>query len=59
MREVRVGKKDSQRAKMYKPYIKWHHVLCFVEKREKQKYVVWLAPGGRNATQQRKAKFGA
>ena len=40
MREVRVGKKeyDSQRAKMYKPYIKWHHVLCFVEKREKLEY---------------------
>ena len=40
MREVRVGKKeyDSQRAKMYKPYIKWHHVLCFVKKREKLEY---------------------
>ena len=40
MRKVRVGKKeyDSQRAKMYGPYDKWHHILCFVEKREKLEY---------------------
>ena len=31
--EVRVGKKiyDSQRAKMYGPYDKWHMIDCFVK----------------------------
>ena len=40
MGNVRVGKKeyDSQRAKMYKPYFKWHHILCFVDQREMLEY---------------------
>ena len=34
--EVRVGKKiyDSQRAKMYGPYDKWHMIDCFVKVRD-------------------------
>ena len=33
--EVRAGKKEyeSQRAKMYGPYDKWHHLDCFVKVR--------------------------
>ena len=40
MRDVRIGKKEynSQQSKKYKPYVQWHHVLCFVEKREKLEY---------------------
>lgn len=36
----RIGKKDidSQRAKMYGPYDRWHHVACFAEKREELEY---------------------
>jgi len=38
--EVRAGKKefDSQRAKMYGPYDRWHHIPCFAEKREELGY---------------------
>lgn len=38
--EVRVGKKEyeSQRAKMYGPYDKWHHIPCFVKKRDEMDY---------------------
>lgn len=38
--EVRAGKKEyeSQRAKMYGPYDRWHHIACFVEKREDLEY---------------------
>jgi len=38
--EVRVGKKiyDSQRAKMYGPYDKWHMIDCFVKERESLEY---------------------
>ncbi len=36
----RIGKKDyeSQRAKMYGPYDRWHHVKCFAEKREELEF---------------------
>ncbi len=38
--EVRVGKKEyeSQRAKMYGPYDKWHHIKCFVQKRDELEF---------------------
>ena len=38
--EARAGKKefDSDRAKMYGPYDRWHHIPCFVEKREELGY---------------------
>jgi len=38
---VRIGKKeyDTTRAKMYGPYFKWHHVNCFVEKREELEFL--------------------
>ena len=38
--EVRAGKKEyeSQRAKMYSPYDKWHHIECFVKDRETLEY---------------------
>ena len=29
---------DSQRAKAYGPYDRWHHIDCFVENREKLEY---------------------
>ncbi len=37
---ARIGKKDyeSQRAKMYGPYDRWHHVGCFAEKREELEF---------------------
>ena len=37
---VRVGKKEfnSQRAKMYGPYDKWHMVECFAKNREELEY---------------------
>ena len=36
----RVGVKDyeSQRAKMYGPYDRWHHVECFAKQREELQY---------------------
>ena len=38
--EVRAGKKDfeSQRAKMYGPFDRWHHIPCFVKQREELEY---------------------
>lgn len=38
--QVRIGKKDyeSQRAKMYGPVDQWHHVDCFVEKRDELEF---------------------
>ena len=38
--EARIGKKDfeSQRAKMYGPYDRWHHVACFASKRDELEY---------------------
>jgi len=38
--EVRAGKKEyeSQRAKMYGPYDKWHHLDCFVKDRDKLEF---------------------
>jgi hypothetical protein len=38
--EVRAGKKEyeNQRAKMYGPYDKWHHIKCFVENRVELEY---------------------
>ncbi len=37
---ARIGKKDydSQRAKMYGPYDRWHHVGCFAEKRDELEF---------------------
>lgn len=37
---VRAGKKeyDSQRAKMYGPYDRWHHIPCFVQKKDELEY---------------------
>ncbi len=38
--EVRAGRKEyeSQRAKMYGPYDKWHHIACFVKNRDDLEY---------------------
>ena len=38
--KVRAGKKEynSQRAKAYGPYDKWHHIPCFVQNRQELEY---------------------
>ena len=38
--EARIAKKNytSDRAKMYGPYDAWHHVKCFIQKREELEY---------------------
>jgi len=37
---ARIGKKDydSDRAKAYGPYDRWHHVSCFASKREELEF---------------------